>query len=293
MISDGLKLHDAIEIFLGVLAAQQPRERDAIMSHQLSATEWDELQVIADILAPLKDVSSMMEGNITGVGGFHGNGALADVLPGFDHLLDHLERSKAMLAGKGREFASLRTCVNLAWKKLDEYYKLTDDSAVYLVASVLDPRLKMMYFEDAWADRPEWIRTARQRLFRCSLRIHPFDCRYRDDYDRLMTLEPLPTSSSLQVTQVVDAPRSEFLVWKYGNSAVAASDELERYLGIDRETDPLLDVHAWWLQHQTQYPLLFRMAIDVMSIPCMSAEAERVFSRYFSCLSYTDFTEQS
>lgn len=98
-----------------------------------------------------------MEGNITGVNGFHGNGALADVLPGFDYLLDHLERSKAVLEGRG-EFPSLRICVNLAWKKLDEYYKLTDDSAVYLVATILDPRLKMAYFEHAWADNTGFAR---------------------------------------------------------------------------------------------------------------------------------------
>ena len=77
-------------------------------------------------------------------------GALSDVLPGFDHLLDHLERSKEMLEGVGREFTHLRTCVNLAWKNLDEYYKLTDVSAVCLVATVLDPRLKMVYFEHTW-----------------------------------------------------------------------------------------------------------------------------------------------
>jgi hypothetical protein len=164
MIHDGLKLRDAIDIFLGVLAAQHPRQRDEILSHQLTAVEWDELQTIGELLTPLKEVSSMMEGNITGKAGYHGNGALYDVLPGFDHLLNHLERSKEMLMEKGD--TRLAMCVNLAWMKLDKYYKLTDDSAVYLVAAVLDPRLKMAYFEQAWANKPEWLRTAKQRLYR-------------------------------------------------------------------------------------------------------------------------------
>ena len=147
MIRDGLKLRDAIDIFLGVLAAQQPLKRDEILSHQLTAVEWDELQKIYDLLSPLKEVSSLMEGNIAGPNGYHGNGALCDVLPAFDHLLNHLERAKAELMGRGD--SHLATCVNLAWRKLDEYYKYTDDSTVYLVATVLDPRLKFGYFEQA------------------------------------------------------------------------------------------------------------------------------------------------
>ena len=109
----------------------------------------------------------MMEGNITGSAGYHGNGALSDVLPGFDLLLDHLERSKEMLMGVGD--TQLATCVNLAWEKLDAYYKLTDSSTVYLVAAVLDPRLKMAYFEHVWGDRPEWLRMAYQHLERFTL----------------------------------------------------------------------------------------------------------------------------
>ena len=169
MIQDALKLRDAIDIFLGVLAAQarDPREREKILRHQLTAAEWDELSTIGNLLAPLKEVSSMMEGNITGSAGYHGNGALSDVLPGFDLLLDHLERSKEMLMGVGD--THLATCVNLAWEKLDAYYKLTDSSTVYLVAAVLDPRLKMAYFEHVWGDRPEWLRMAYQHLERSTL----------------------------------------------------------------------------------------------------------------------------
>ena len=163
MIHDGLKLRDAIDIFLGVLAAQQPLKCDEILSHQLTVVEWDELQKIHDLLSPLKEVSSLMEGNIIGLNGYHGNGALYDVLPAFDHLLNHLERAKTELMK--REDSHLATCVNLAWRKLDEYYKYTDDSAVYLVTTVLDPQLKFGYFEQAWSEKLEWLRTAKQRLY--------------------------------------------------------------------------------------------------------------------------------
>jgi hypothetical protein len=40
------------------------------------------------------------------------------------------------------------------------------------------------------------------------------------------------------------------------------------------------DLIAWWLQPQQMedYPHLFKMAIDILSIPCMSSAVERLFS---------------
>ena len=40
-------------------------------------------------------------------------------------------------------------------------------------------------------------------------------------------------------------------------------------------TNPL----EWWSRHQAEYPVLYRMAPDLFSIPGMSAECERVFSQ--------------
>jgi hypothetical protein len=57
------------------------------------------------------------------------------------------------------------------------------------------------------------------------------------------------------------------------------SDEYERYcaaLTIALGSSPL----AWWLEptQQAEYLNLSRMAIDMLSIPTMSVEAERLFS---------------
>ena len=58
-------------------------------------------------------------------------------------------------------------------------------------------------------------------------------------------------------------------------------DELDRYL----DAGALLtlvggDIRVWWLEasQRSQFPLLSRMAVDILSIPAMSAEVERVFS---------------
>jgi len=71
------------------------------------------------------------------------NGAIFDVLPSLDFLLQHLEDAKKKYTGK----SIIATCVNLAWLKLNEYYEKTDLTSLYVIATMLDPRMKYAYFE--------------------------------------------------------------------------------------------------------------------------------------------------
>src|SRR5579859_7527812 len=45
---------------------------------------------------------------------------------------------------------------------MDEYYQATDVLKVYLVESVLDPRLKMKYFKKHW--KKSWLKDYRKKL---------------------------------------------------------------------------------------------------------------------------------
>lgn len=53
-------------------------------------------------------------------------------------------------------------------------------------------------------------------------------------------------------------------------------DELEEFTScctIETENPRL-----WWIQHEKDYPQLSCMALDLLAIPAMSSEVERVFS---------------
>jgi hypothetical protein len=54
-------------------------------------------------------------------------------------------------------------------------------------------------------------------------------------------------------------------------------DELQRYL--DAPTEKVQNPILWWQAHEAQYPLLSKMAFDLLAAPAISAECERVFSR--------------
>ena len=53
-------------------------------------------------------------------------------------------------------------------------------------------------------------------------------------------------------------------------------DELEEF--ILSTTINVKNPVLWWVQHQQDYPQLSIIALDVLAIPAMSAEVERVFS---------------
>ncbi|CAD0052721.1 unnamed protein product [Aureobasidium pullulans] len=58
------------------------------------------------------------------------------------------------------EYRMLATGINLAWKKLNEYYHLTDRSPVYVAAVVLHPAYTWKWFRSKWRTRQEWIQAA-------------------------------------------------------------------------------------------------------------------------------------
>ena len=73
-------------------------------------------------------------------------GTLNSVLWEYDLLLSKLETEKR----KPRRDGPFKAAIDLAWKKLDGYYKKTDDSITYIIATILDPIMKMDYFNREW-----------------------------------------------------------------------------------------------------------------------------------------------
>ncbi|KAF5332308.1 hypothetical protein D9758_018513 [Tetrapyrgos nigripes] len=54
-------------------------------------------------------------------------------------------------------------------------------------------------------------------------------------------------------------------------------DELDRYLSTDVEATD--DVLGWWYGRKKDFPTLYRMGLDYLTIPATSTDVERVFSR--------------
>lgn len=81
---------------------------------------------------------------------------------------------------------------------------------------------------------------------------------------------------------IVNQEPDEYDIWEKEQAImVTGSNEFDRFINGDPIPLPKGQTSLqWWLEpaQRLAYPSLSRMAIDVLSIPAMSAEPERVFS---------------
>jgi hypothetical protein len=156
----------------------------------------------------------------------------------------------------------LATGVNLAWKKLDQYYQMTDQSPVYVAAVVLHPAYTWKWLRSEWKNRQDWITISEAAVRNFWL----------SGYANL-TVEPLPTA---EATAWMDAALSSD---EDGDISAPEIDEYSRWCVEGRVPDVYHPLEFWSkarIKHS--YPRLSRMARDLFTIPAMSDEPERVFS---------------
>ncbi|KAH0405435.1 hypothetical protein KCU89_g55, partial [Aureobasidium melanogenum] len=213
MFERHIKLKDAVTAF-------QNDQRDAGELDEedyLTPENWREMVEFKELLEPFKEATMRTQGQAKD--GTHG--ALWEWLTELELLMEILENKKTQLLKQPPSF--LRTCVNLAWSKLDNYYRLSDDTFAYRLAIVLNPNFRYDWFEEHWGKRaPHEIRNLAMALASYLAMRNPTRSR--------------------------------------------------------RGRRSRLNVLAWWKAHQATYPVLSQMAFDVLAIPAMSAEVERLFS---------------
>jgi hypothetical protein len=136
---------------------------------------------------------------------------------------------------------------------------MTDESPAYIAALVLDPNSKWKYVERNW--KKQWVTKARRMMENLWEEYKP----------------GIPSSTPF-VTPVLSG-KNAFSQWKKRYQAAPnLEDEYKRYCASEYTYD--VDPRAWWLEktQQISYPNLSRLALDILSIPAMSADPERLFS---------------
>ena len=88
---------------------------------QLSIEDWKELGDLVAILEPFHRLTLTLEGH-------RSNGALYDLLPCMDTLLDHLEDASRKFIASNFASDHLIASIKLAWDKLNKYYSLVDNN---------------------------------------------------------------------------------------------------------------------------------------------------------------------
>ncbi|KAF5350275.1 hypothetical protein D9758_007809 [Tetrapyrgos nigripes] len=131
---------------------------------------------------------------------------------------------------------------------------------------ILHPRHKLNYFNTAdWPD--SWVATAKEIV----REVYDRDYKHTSGEEPMDVDKPASPGASKKHNRFDDLPALK------PPKAGELGDELDRYLSADVEATD--DVLGWWYGRKKDFPTLYRMGLDYLTIPATSTDVERVFSR--------------
>ncbi|KAL1949782.1 hypothetical protein VTO73DRAFT_8663 [Trametes versicolor] len=243
----------------------------------LTDEEWDILAQLSRLLDPFLFATKKIS--------VSDRALVQDVIPYMDILTN--------LVDKFRQDEQLAPSVRAAAQRgrviLDKYYTLTDETMIYCLAMILHPGHKLQYFRDEnWPE--EWINEAVELLHAEWRQYYkpappeqpeeaPADAPALSSKGKGKATASAQPSTGRKSAQASTEKATTELFASISNAGKSAKDALEVYLEEPKLTtvdDPL---HHWNLMLTSGNPWLARMALDFLSIPATSTDAERAFSR--------------
>ncbi|PCD22033.1 hypothetical protein AU210_010943 [Fusarium oxysporum f. sp. radicis-cucumerinum] len=218
----------------------------------LTPGEWSALGETRAFLQPFWKITQLTEGRYA---------TLDRSLFTMDVLHKHYTQAFQKHSGN----ATLRSCIAASWAVFDKYYQLTDESPAYGAAIILHPSRRVAHIKKNWPK--SWHKSVLD-----GVRKH-----WKDYYHEL----PLPTTTPQLRDEIRRLDEYDLLARELDVVSPSMS-ELDEYDAFTTQPPIVIDCSplSWWLREEQQqtYPRLSRMAVDILSIPAMSAEPERVFS---------------
>jgi hypothetical protein len=127
LIRRALKLESHIKIFVRMNLLE-------LKDNELTDDDWDTLRATVEILYPIWNITKRLGGHTKK----NERGAMWKALPIIKVLIKYLDKIKQVYTQQ--TYPELTSSINLAWSKLDNYYKKLDDSPAYAAALLLHPR---------------------------------------------------------------------------------------------------------------------------------------------------------
>jgi hypothetical protein len=127
---------------------------------------------------------------------------------------------------------------------------------------VLDPRISYEGLKVDYANDPmlsEHLEQSKSKLFDY----------FREKYaHRVVSTPPsIPSpSESVQTPKALGSPQKSFTA-RYRRKEKPFVNELEEYFKLPAEDFDACNPIHWWMGRRAQFPNLFRLALDILSIP--------------------------
>ena len=195
------------------------------------------------------------------------DGSLADVLPSMHALHSHLQHCQLDLEAR-KEYPDIRKQIRLAIEKLDKYLDPMYETPIYLIAVVCDPRRNLDWIIWAFQQRNKPVEPAMRA-------IREFFESYLDRSDDFV----VENNDGGRVT--FDSWPAKEISSEPDKGVMARGEEEYRTYTLLRPMEYLKVIPmVWWRDNGPRFKTWYKIASMVLSIPAMSAEIERIFSRY-------------
>ncbi|CAB4490884.1 unnamed protein product [Rhizophagus irregularis] len=220
------------------------RSDKELRNFELSDDEWNRIDEVVSVLMIFVHTTNVMSSAKYPM--------LSSVVPLYNYLIDELED----YCESHDSSSDIVIATKAGIEKLERYYAKTDDTNMYTVATVLDPRLKLGYYEDhKW--KQNFINFAKETV------LDIYNTKYGPS-------EHLEGGN-------VNVDNNGFLNHIFGKQQKIQQSEVDLYLKAPR-AEPQQDILLWWKANETVYPHLAKMARDYIAITATSVSVERVFS---------------
>ena len=230
--------------------------KNDIKTDTLSDAEWLYLNDVITGLQPFHEVTLFLEGLAQ-----HASfGAIWEALPALGVLLQKMETGLNEITAARGARDPLAVAYQNAWEKLQKYYELTDDAhPIFAAAILLHPSHRKHYFDHHWTgDEKQWT-----ELMIANVK-------------KVWPLAPIQAQQQ-QVEQRQPSIIEQYL--RQAQMPQVVGDEFDSYInGVQTNFGTPHDCIPWLRSRANLFPGITQHALDLLSIPAMSAELERVFS---------------
>jgi hypothetical protein len=228
----------------------------------LNEAEWRHIDEIINGLQPFHEVTLVLEGLAE-----HARfGAIWEALPALGVLLEKMEQGMNETIGARNARDPLAVAYQNAWEKLRKYYALTDDAhSIYAAAILLHPSYRKQYFNHHWTgEEAQWQDVMIQNIKKI----------WEDEYKPHLPVEEQEKQVQRRQPSIVE------LYLRQAQMPQVIDDEFDSYInGPSTIFATPHDCIPWLRSQSNPWPGVTQHALDLLSIPAMSAELERVFSQ--------------
>jgi len=266
MIERALYLRPALERLLAVDNTRKFSK--ARIPLTLSITDWNTLERVSRILSLFVDATEFASGATYPT--------LSSQLPYYQFLQNALheliESERPMEDDPDPTSTTYKICLAAddAYQKLNKYWVKSDSNTGQVIATILDPRMKLQLFKNLqW--EANWIENAHEKFMRV------FTKRYasreliaiQKQSNQIEVITSTQTGQLPSLESPQNRRRYEDLV--FGSTDDSLEDNLiesqvEIYLREPR-VDRNMDIVQWWKLHEHRLPNLALMARDYHSVP--------------------------